>query len=326
MSTVRTSTACWSRTAPTAPRCSSASTAPPPHRLGTELSTRRPRRGRLRAHMRIEDYGLIGDLGTAALVGRNGSIDWLCLPRFDSASCFTALLGDERHGRWLIAPAGDVSSVSRNYRDGTLVLETDFEAADGAGRLTAFMPRRAGGEPRLFRIVQGLRGHVPMRMELVVRFEYGSVVPSVQRAPDGMVVQAGPDALHLATQVELDERDLAVVAEFSVGEGASERFALSWFPSYERAAPTEDADSALARTTGWWREWSGRSAYEGQYRDEVMRSLIVLKGLTHEVTGGIVAAPTTSLPEDLGGERNWDYRFTWLRDSALTLNALLAGG
>jgi len=276
--------------------------------------------------MKIEDYALIGDLQTSALVGRNGSVDWLCLPRFDSAACFAALLGEEGHGRWLIAPAGEVSGSSRRYREGTLILETDFETAEGAVRLVDFMPLRDGGAPQLMRVVQGLRGRVPMRMQLILRFEYGLVVPWVQRVPDGIVAQAGPHAVHLTTPVNLRGEQLTTVAEFTLAEGASEGFALSWFPSYERPPRAEDARSALARTEAWWRDWSGRCSYQGDYRDEVVRSLIVLKGLTDQVTGAVVAAPTTSLPEDLGGERNWDYRYTWLRDSVLTLNALLGGG
>jgi GH15 family glucan-1,4-alpha-glucosidase len=276
--------------------------------------------------VRIEDYALIGDLETSALVGRNGSVDWLCLPRFDSASCFTALLGEEKHGCWLIAPTEGVRSVLRRYREGTLVLETDFETADGAVRVIDFMPPREGGAPQLMRIVQGLRGRVPMRMQLIIRFGYGLNVPWVERVPDGLVAQAGPDAVHLSTPVVLRGENLSTVAEFTVQEGASERFVLSWFPSYERPGRTEDAHAALARTEAWWREWSDRCTYHGEYRDEVLTSLIVLKALTDQVTGAIVAAPTTSLPEDLGGERNWDYRYTWLRDSVLTLNALLVGG
>ena len=228
--------------------------------------------------MRIEDYALIGDLQTSALVGRNGSVDWLCLPRFDSASCFTALLGEEKHGRWLIAPAGEVRSVSRRYREGTLVLETDFETADGAARVIDFMPPRDGGAPQLVRIVQGLRGQVPMRMELIVRFGYGLSVPWVQRVPGGIVAQAGPDAVQLSTPVELRGENLTTVAELTVGEGASERFVLSWFPSYESPGRTEDAHAALARTQAWWREWSERCTYRGEYRDEVLTSLIVLEG------------------------------------------------
>jgi GH15 family glucan-1,4-alpha-glucosidase len=256
-------------------------------------------------------------------VGRNGSVDWLCLPRFDSASCFTALLGEEKHGRWLITPAGEVHSVSRRYREGTLVLETDFQTADGVARVIDFMPPREGGAPQLMRIVQGQRGRVPMRMQLTIRFGYGLTVPWVQRVPGGIVAQAGPDAVQLSTPVELRAENLTTVAEFTVQEGSSERFVLSWFPSYERPGRTEDAHAALARTQAWWRQWSERCTFRGKYSDEVLTSLIVLKALTDQVTGAIVAAPTTSLPEDLGGERNWDYRYTWLRDSVLTLNALL---
>jgi GH15 family glucan-1,4-alpha-glucosidase len=276
--------------------------------------------------VRIEDYGLIGDLRTAALVGRNGSVDWLCLPRFDSPSCFTALLGDERHGRWLLAPAGEVTSTSRRYRPGTLVLETDFETADGTVQVTDFMPRRGGGAPQLVRIVEGLRGRVPMRMELVLRPDYGEVVPWVDRVVDGVLLQSGPGAFHLSTPLKLGVDRDATTAEFAALEGARHRFVLSWYPSYAEAPPVEDADSALARTDAWWREWSARCTYDGEYRDEVVTSLIALKAMTDETTGAIVAAPTTSLPEDLGGVRNWDYRYCWLRDSALTLNALLLGG
>jgi GH15 family glucan-1,4-alpha-glucosidase len=276
--------------------------------------------------MKIEDYGMIGDLQTAALVGRNGSIDWLCVPRFDSASCFSALLGDERHGRWLLAPAGEVRSVSRRYRPGTLVLETDLETADGVVRLIDFMPRRGDGPPQLMRIMKGLRGRVPMRMELTLRPDYGTVVPFIEMAPGGISAAAGPDAFRLSSPLACSAVDGTVTADFPALEGASERFVLSWHPSWEAAPPVEDAESALARTEAAWREWSDRCTYEGDYRDEVVRSLIVLKAMTHEVTGALVAAPTTSLPEDLGGVRNWDYRYSWLRDSALTLTALLGNG
>jgi GH15 family glucan-1,4-alpha-glucosidase len=276
--------------------------------------------------MRIEDYGLIGDLQTAALVGRNGSVDWLCLPRFDSPSCFTALLGDERHGRWLLAPAGEVTGTSRHYRPGTLVLETDFETAQGTVRVTDFMPRRGGRAPQLVRIVDGLRGRVPMRMVLALRPDYGAVVPWVERVVDGVLVQAGPDAFHLSTPLELGVDREATTAQFSALEGARQRFVLSWYPSNAEAPPVEDAESALARTDALWREWSGLCTYDGDYRDEVLTSLIALKAMTDETTGAVVAAPTTSLPEDLGGARNWDYRYCWLRDSVLTLNALLLGG
>jgi GH15 family glucan-1,4-alpha-glucosidase len=275
--------------------------------------------------MKIEDYGLIGDLGTAALVGRNGSIDWLCLPRFDSGACFAALLGDETHGRWLIAPAGKVARIERRYRPGTLVLETDFETADGAVRVIDFMPRREG-PPQLMRVVHGLRGRVPMRMELRPRFDYGAIAPMVELRVDGAAAFVGPDALHLSTPVELAIDDRVLTAEFTVPEGARERFTMSWHESWEPAPPTDDAEAALARTEAWWREWSERCTYDGEYREAVLRSLIVLKALTHETTGGIVAAPTTSLPEDLGGVRNWDYRFSWLRDSTLALRAMLSTG
>ena len=276
--------------------------------------------------MKIEDYGLIGDLQTAALVGRNGSVDWLCLPRFDSPSCFAALLGDESHGRWLLAPATEVKATSRRYRPETLILETDFETADGEVRVIDFMPRRGGGAPQLIRIVEGLRGRVPMRLELSLRPDYGEIVPLVALAGDGMSVAAGPDAFRLSTPLPLSAEDGTVTAEFPAIEGASERFVLGWHLSFEPAPPVEDAHSALARTEAGWREWSGRGTYDGAYRDAVQRSLITLKAMTHEVTGAIVAAPTTSLPEDLGGERNWDYRYCWLRDSALTLIALLGAG
>ena len=276
--------------------------------------------------MRIEDYGLIGDLQSAALVGRDGSIDWLCLPRFDSPSCLTALLGDERHGRWLLAPAGEATGTSRRYRPGTLVLETDFETADGTVRVTDFMPRRGGRAPQVMRIVDGLAGRVPMRMELALRPDYGAVVPWVDRMVDGVRVQSGPDAFHLSTTLELSVDREATTADFTAVEGARQRFVLSWHPSYADAPPVEDADSALARTDAFWREWSGRCSYDGAYRDAVLTSLIALKAMTDETTGAVVAAPTTSLPEDLGGVRNWDYRYCWLRDSVLTLNALLLGG
>jgi GH15 family glucan-1,4-alpha-glucosidase len=274
----------------------------------------------------IEDYGYIGDMQTGALVGRDGSVDWLCLPRFDSASCFAALVGDERHGCWRMAPAGEVRGGSRRYRPDTLVLESEIETADGAVRAIDFMPRRVDGPPRLMRIVEGVRGRVPMKMELSLRPDYGSITPWVEPAPDGATATAGPDAFRLSTAVPLEVRDGTVEADFVVAEGGRERFTLSWHISFDDDPPVEDADSALARTEAWWRSWSGRCAYEGPYRDEVLTSLRVLKAMTYEPTGALVAAPTTSLPEDVGGVRNWDYRYCWLRDSVLALEALLAGG
>jgi GH15 family glucan-1,4-alpha-glucosidase len=276
--------------------------------------------------VRVEDYGLIGDLQSAALVGRNGSVDWLCLPRFDSPSCFSALLGNEAHGRWLLAPAGEVRASSRRYRPGTLVLETDLETEDGTVRVIDFMPPRGEGPPRLMRIVQGLSGDVPMRMELSLRPDYASIVPWVEPAPDGIMATAGPDGFRLTTALPLDVDSGDVRAEFVAVEGARERLVLTWHLSYEETPPVEDAESALARTEAWWREWSERCTYEGAYRGEVLTSLIVLKAMTFETTGAVIAAPTTSLPEDIGGERNWDYRFCWLRDSVLTLEALLETG
>ncbi len=276
--------------------------------------------------MLLEDYGLIGDLEAAALVGRNGSIDWLCLPHFDSASCFSALVGEERHGRWLLAPAGEVRATSRRYRPGTLVLETDFEGAEGAVRVLDFMPRRGAGPPRVMRIVEGVRGRVPMRMELALRPDYGSIRPWAEAVSDGAVVTAGPDAFRISTPLALQLEDGTVGADFVAVEGARERLTLAWHRSYEEAPAVEDADSALARTEAWWREWSGRCSYEGPYREQVLTSLIALKAMTSETTGAVIAAPTTSLPEEIGGVRNWDYRYCWLRDSVLALEALLDAG
>jgi GH15 family glucan-1,4-alpha-glucosidase len=220
----------------------------------------------------LEEYGLIGDLESAALVGRNGAIDWLCLPRFDSASCFAALVGDERHGRWLLAPSGDVRATARRYRPGTLVLETEFETADGAVRVIDFMPRRGSGPPRVMRIVEGVRGRVPMRMALCVRPDYATIRPWVERASDGAVATAGPDAFRISTPLPLQVEDGTVSAEFVAVEGARERLTLIWHQSYEDAPAVEDADSALARTEAWWREWSGRCRYEGAYREQVITS------------------------------------------------------
>jgi GH15 family glucan-1,4-alpha-glucosidase len=278
------------------------------------------------ALVRIEDYGLIGDMQTAALVGRDGAVDWLCLPRFDSSSCFAALLGDESHGRWRLAPSDKIRATSRRYRPGTLVLETDFETDTGAVRMIDFMPRRGEGPPRLMRIVEGLRGRVPMQMELSLRPDYASIVPWLESAPDGVVATAGPDAFRLSTTLPLDVENGTVRASLVALEGARERLTLSWHLSYEEPPPVEDADSALARTEAWWQEWSARCTYQGPYRGEVITSLIALKAMTFETTGAIVAAPTTSLPEDIGGERNWDYRYCWLRDSALALEAMLVAG
>ncbi|MGB8435944.1 MAG: glycoside hydrolase family 15 protein [Burkholderiales bacterium] len=275
--------------------------------------------------LRIEDYGMIGDMHAAALVGNDGSIDWLCLPRFDSAACFTKLLGTEAHGRWSIAPTLDVVATTRRYRPATLVLETEFETADGVVRITDCMPIRVT-HPRIVRIVEGVRGTVPMTVRCNPRFDYGKTTPWVR--PRGQVVSvgAGPEAMELQADVPITIRDHLLEAEFSVREGERVCFILTWHLSWEAAPPPIDPVDAVAHTESWWRAWSGRSTYQGAWKDEVERSLITLKALTHAPTGGIVAAPTTSLPEFLGGVRNWDYRFCWIRDAALALDALMSAG
>src|ERR671919_255429 len=274
---------------------------------------------------RIEDYAVIGDCHTAALVARNGSIDWLCFPRFDSSACFAALLGNEDHGRWIIAPAAEIRRVDRRYRDGTLVLETNYESADGAVTLIDCMPPRSR-EPDLVRVVVGRRGQVRMRMQLIIRFDYGSVVPWVRRVEDGIRAVSGPDTLMLKTPVALHGAGFRTEAEFTVSAGQRVPFVLMWHPSHEPEPDVIDAEDTIASTDQWWREWSGRCTYEGPWREAVIRSLITLKALTYAPTGGIVAAPTTSLPEQLGGVRNWDYRYCWVRDATFTLYALMLAG
>jgi GH15 family glucan-1,4-alpha-glucosidase len=273
----------------------------------------------------IEDYAVIGDTQTAALVGRDGSIDWLCLPRFDSGACFAALLGEERHGRWLLAPAGPVTASSRRYLEGTLVLETKLVCADGEVRVVDCMPPRQQN-PDVVRVVEGVRGRVAMRMELIVRPDYGAVVPWVRRVGGALSFVAGPDAFELRTPVETRGRDFTTVAEFSVGPGDRVPFVLTWHPSHEPAPPAVDGLLVEAETETWWRHWHDRCAYEGGWGEAVERSLLTLKALTYAPTGGIVAAATTSLPEELGGVRNWDYRFCWLRDATFTLYALMLAG
>jgi GH15 family glucan-1,4-alpha-glucosidase len=275
--------------------------------------------------LRIEDYALIGDCQTAALVGTDGSIDWLCLPRFDSDACFAALLGTPDHGRWQVAPTTPVRSVRRAYRGDTLVLDTEFETDGGAVRVTDFMPIR-GKAPDVVRIVEGLRGRVPMRSELVIRFDYGSFVPWVRRAADGIRAVAGPDSLQLHTTAETHGENLKTVSEFAVAEGQRVPFVLTWEHSYLTEPEAIDANRSLQDTLSWWGEWSARCTYAGEWRDLIVRSLITLKALTYMPTGGIVAAATTSLPEKIGGVRNWDYRYCWLRDATLTLLALINAG
>jgi GH15 family glucan-1,4-alpha-glucosidase len=273
----------------------------------------------------IEDYALVGDTQSAALVGRDGSIDWLCLPRFDSGAVFAALLGTEQHGRWLIAPAGEVTAVRRRYRGESLVLETEFDTAEGTVRLLDFMPPR-GEAPDVVRIAKGVSGRVPMRMELRLRFDYGRVVPWVRRDDGAIVAVAGPDSCWLRTPVETHGEDLATVAEFLLEPGDRMPFVLTWRESHQPAPEPVHPDRALRETENYWQQWLEQCTYDGQWREAVVRSLITLKALTYAPTGGIVAAPTTSLPEQLGGVRNWDYRFCWLRDATMTLQALMYAG
>jgi GH15 family glucan-1,4-alpha-glucosidase len=274
---------------------------------------------------RIEDYALIGDCQTAALVGRDGSIDWLCVPRFDSAACFAALLGTLDHGRWLLAPAAEIRKVERRYRPGTLVLETEYHTDDGAARLIDFMPPRTR-TPELIRIVEGLRGAVPMRMDLAIRYDYGSIVPWVRRSGEGIRATAGPETLYCRTRTPLSGRGLRTVADFIIKAGQREPFELAWSPTHEPEPEPSDPEQSLQETEQWWTAWSDRCTFHGEWRDAVVRSLITLKALTYAPTGGIVAAATTSLPERIGGVRNWDYRYCWLRDATFTLYSLMVGG
>ncbi|MEV6181619.1 glycoside hydrolase family 15 protein [Streptomyces sp. NPDC052016] len=277
---------------------------------------------------RIEDYALIGDEQTAALVGVDGSVDWLCLPRFDSAACFARLLGDEENGHWRVAPKGAQGPCTRRaYRPGTLVLDTEWETGEGAIRVTDLMPQRDRA-PDVVRIVRGLRGRVTVRSTLRLRFDYGWVVPWMRRVDGHRVAVAGPDAVWFRSEpaVRTWGEDFSTHAEFTVGEGESVAFVLTWHPSHHPRPPLVDPYEALRASVEDWQAWSARCRYDGPHRDMVVRSLITLKALTFVPTGGIVAALTTSLPEEIGGVRNWDYRYCWLRDSTLTLNALLAAG
>ncbi|MGN6375373.1 MAG: glycoside hydrolase family 15 protein [Sphingomonas sp.] len=280
--------------------------------------------------MRIEDYAMIGDCRTAALVGRDGSIDWLCLPRFDSPACFAALLGTPDNGRWKIAPAGEIKKTRRRYLRDTAVLETRFETATGTVTLTDFMPINEGERHvDVIRIVTGISGTVEMEMELTLRFENGHAVPWVRRKDYGISAIAGPDAVELHTALPLEGRNMKTCARFTVREGDSVPLTLAYHPSNEQPHFVADRCETLERTVIWWREWVKRGSFAEMpevWREPVVRSLITLKTLIYEPTGGIVAAPTTSLPEAIGGQRNWDYRYCWLRDSALTLYALLNAG
>jgi len=274
----------------------------------------------------LEEYALVGDCETAALVSTRGSVDWLCWPRFDSGACFAALLGTPAHGRWLIEPAEGNASVSRRYRHHTLILETSFDTASGRVTIIDFMPPRTSNSD-LVRLVRGDRGRVRCRMELVLRFDYGHDVPWVDHLPDGTLrAIAGPDMVLLRTPVEVHGVDLTSVAEFEVGAGDTVPFVLTHGPSHLPPPRAIDAAGALQATEAFWTEWTATNRPAGEWSEAVTRSLITLKALTHAPTGAIVAAPTTSLPELVGGTRNWDYRFCWLRDATLTLLALMNAG
>ena len=273
----------------------------------------------------IQDYALIGDCQTAALVGRDGSIDWLCLPRFDSPASFAALLGRPEHGRFLLAPAGPARCVGRRYRPGTLILETDLATEGGRVRLIDFMPL-AGAQHDIVRIVEGLEGEVAMRAEIVIRFGYGTVIPWVRSIDGGIRATAGPDTMFVFAPVALRGEGYTTTASFTVRAGQRIPFLTTWCATYGPAPSHLDGEAALEHTETWWREWSDRCTYRGEWHEAVVRSLITLKALTYSPSGGIVAAPTTSLPELPGGQRNWDYRFTWLRDATFTLYALLGNG
>jgi GH15 family glucan-1,4-alpha-glucosidase len=273
----------------------------------------------------IEDYALIGDLHTAALVSRNGSIDWLCFPRFDSGACFAALLGDERNGHWTIAPMVGGPATRRRYRDDTLILESEWDTPEGTVRVIDLMPPR-DRLPDVVRIVEGVSGSVPVRSTLRFRLDYGHVIPWVRRLDGQLGAIAGPDSIWLRTPVKTFGEDFTTYAEFTVRAGDRVPFVLTWQPSHLRAPRPVAPEQALVDTEQYWRSWVDACTYQGEWRDAVIRSLITLKALTYQPTGGIVAAATTSLPEELGGVRNWDYRYCWLRDSTMTLHALMANG
>ncbi|MFH9136954.1 glycoside hydrolase family 15 protein [Streptomyces sp. NPDC017524] len=279
---------------------------------------------------RIEDYALIGDMQTAALVCRDGTADWLCLPRFDSHAVFAGLLGTEEHGFWRMAPAraeGTEPAFAdrRRYRGDSLVLESEWDTPRGTVRVTDFMPPRDGA-PQLIRIVEGVSGRVPMRSELRMRFSYGRVTPWVHKVDNRTVAVAGPDSVWLDTEADTYGKNLTTYSDFTVGPGDRVAFTISWQPSHHGPPALPEPEGSLEATELFWREWVDQCTYHGPYREAVVRSLITLKALTYAPTGGIVAAPTTSLPEEIGGVRNWDYRYTWLRDAAITLSSLLRTG
>src|SRR6185436_16172161 len=275
--------------------------------------------------LRLEDYALIGDTETAALVGTDGSIDWLCVPRFDSAACFAALLGDSRHGRWLLSPTLPITATRRRYLPDTLVLETELRTDAGVVRLLDCMPVHQT-QPTVIRIVEGLEGRVPMRMDLLVRFDYGSIVPWVRTYEKALHAVAGPDGMTLTSDLNAEGKKLSNVTEFAVFPGQRVAFTLTWDPAITCRPYTLDPYKVVEYTEDHWRRWSSRCTYRGPWREAVIRSLLTLKALTYTQTGGIAAAPTTSLPEAIGGTRNWDYRYCWIRDAVFTLYALLNAG
>ncbi|MDQ2867611.1 MAG: glycoside hydrolase family 15 protein [Verrucomicrobiota bacterium] len=277
------------------------------------------------ATTRIEDYAFLSDTQTGALVSKHGCVDWLCFPRFDSPACFASLLGTKRNGHWSLRPSARLKKTSRRYLGDTLILETTFETASGVVRVLDFMPPR-GEAPDLIRIVEGVRGRVRMKMELIIRFDYGHIVPWVRRRPAALEAIAGPNALLLQTPAETRGKNLSTLADFTVGQGERVPFVLTWYPSHLKAPRKVNAMRALRDTKDYWSKWSKRCQTPHPWRNAVMRSLLTLKGLTFAPSGGIVAAPTTSLPEKIGGERNWDYRFCWLRDATFTLLALMRAG
>ena len=279
----------------------------------------------MHAGTKIEDYALIGDTHTAALISREGSLDWLCLPRFDSPACFAALLGTPEHGRWLITPRENSTTIRRRYRGDTLVLETCFDTPTGTAMVVDFMPPR-DRDINVVRIIVGVKGTVRMKMALTLRFDYGSIVPWVSHHRRFLKAVAGPDAVYLETELELRGEGFSTVADFTVTEGQEIPCTLTWRASHDPPPRPLITERALSETELWWMKWSQRCTYQGPWRDAVVRSLITLKALTYAPTGGIVAAPTTSLPELLGGVRNWDYRYCWIRDATFTLYSLLAAG
>ena len=285
---------------------------------------------RLEMHVagRIEDYALIGDMQTAALVCRDGTVDWLCLPRFDSHAIFAGLLGTEEHGFWRLGPAHapeaePPTAARRTYRGDSLILESEWDTPRGTVRVTDFMPPRDGA-PQLIRIVEGISGRVPMRSALRMRFSYGRIVPWVHKVDSRTVAVAGPDSVWLDSTAETYGKDLTTYSDFTVAPGDRIAFTLSWQPSHLKPPALPDPEGSLEATEEFWGEWVEHCTYHGPYREAVVRSLITLKALTYAPTGGIVAAPTTSLPEEIGGVRNWDYRYTWLRDAAITLSSCCA--